>query len=181
MQTFLCFRKHMATAQALDMARLGKQRAEARQILQHLLFDGPMVGNPHAYNMWAGWEGHLAFYGMCMAHEWGMRGFRDNTMSWFKGIIDNGDQLHLTPPPWMDNLWMLRSHRSNLVRKMPHYYGELFPNTPENMPYLWPVLERGGYSLQLSKADMARIETGERVLPAEVRLLDSGRVLFDDW
>jgi hypothetical protein len=170
----------MATAAALDTARLGKQRTEALQILQHLLDDGPMVGNPHAYNMWVGWEGHLAFYGMCMAHEWMMRGYDDNTSYRFKEIIDDGDGLHLVFPPWMEDLWMLRSHRSRLVEKLPSHYGALFPNTPANMPYLWPVNEKGGYYLRLSKADMSRLETGERSLPTYAWVhQETGRIEID--
>ncbi len=180
MQTFLTRKKHMATAADLDMPRLGKQRAEAWQILQHLLYDGPMVGNIHAYNMWIGWEGHLAFYGMCMAHEWGARGFHDNTLSKFKRVVDEYPD-YLEHPLWCEDLWVLRSHRSRLVEKAPHIYGDLFPNTPVNMPYLWPVNdEKGGYYLRLSNADVHRVETGERALPAALVLLDEGRIEVDD-
>lgn len=31
------------------------------------------------------------------------------------------------------------SHRSNLIRKLPSHYGPLWPNVPDNLPYIWPV------------------------------------------
>jgi hypothetical protein len=29
--------------------------------------------------------------------------------------------------------------RSNLLRKLPEHYGILFPDVPNDLPYVWPV------------------------------------------
>jgi alpha-tubulin suppressor-like RCC1 family protein len=31
-----------------------------------------------------------------------------------------------------------RSHRSNLIRKMPEHYGPIWPDVPDDLPYYWP-------------------------------------------
>ena len=34
---------------------------------------------------------------------------------------------------------MHRSHQSSLVRKDATHYGPLFPEVPDDLPYVWPV------------------------------------------
>jgi hypothetical protein len=43
------------------------------------------------------------------------------------------------PPPWLGREDIHESHRSNLLRKDPEFYGELFPDTPADLDYVWPV------------------------------------------
>jgi hypothetical protein len=181
MQTFLTHKKHGRTAGALDMMRLGRQRDDARRILRALLHEDPEgdeYANDPAVEMWSGYERELVYYGLTVCYEWSVtRQFKDNVLSWFR---DKAIELGCPPeqltsaelaPPWVSDVWVLRSHRSNLIRKMPHHYGPLFPSTPENMPFLWPVNDDlGGYQLRVSIADMERIERGERVLPPELRM-----------
>jgi hypothetical protein len=33
----------------------------------------------------------------------------------------------------------IEAHRSNLIRKKPEYYRSLFPDTKENLFYIWPI------------------------------------------
>jgi hypothetical protein len=77
--------------------------------------------------------------------------------------------------------WVLRSHRSRLIEKMAHHYGEQFGATPVNMPYLWPKWDethRHGYRLFLSRADIDRVKNGERKLPRVLELnTETGEVV----
>lgn len=41
-------------------------------------------------------------------------------------------------PPWLTDEFCL-SHRSNLIRKDPNHYRPLWPDVPDNLPYIWPV------------------------------------------
>ena len=42
-------------------------------------------------------------------------------------------------PPWFGDKEFHRSHQSNLIRKMPEHYQKLFPDVPNNLPYVWPI------------------------------------------
>jgi hypothetical protein len=99
-------------------------------------------------------------------------------------MIEKPSEGEVEPPPWIRDKWVLRSHRSNLMRKAPHIYGDKYDGTPENMPYLWPVIDHmkpDGYYLRLSKPDMARLATGERVLPTYAWINDAtGEIQMGD-
>lgn len=41
-------------------------------------------------------------------------------------------------PGWIGNAGYHASHQSNLVRKNPEFYSNLFPNVTENLKYVWP-------------------------------------------
>jgi len=192
MQTFITFRSFSRVAAGLDMKRLGKQRTEALQILKALRHEGPIVGNPWAYEMWRGHEEALVLYGLFICHEWRIvRGLRDSTWGQFAemaseyGMLRAPDMVKedrpalVAYPAWMTENWILRSHRSRLIEKMAHHYGEQFGNTPENMPYIWPVWDetaQGGYRLCLSVADTLRVETGERMLPRQLKCDKTGEI-----
>jgi hypothetical protein len=194
MQTFITFRTFAKTAASLDMMRLGKQRVEALQILKALRSEGPTVGNPHAYEMWRGYEECLVYYGLIVTHEWRIvRGFKDDTWGQFAeyaadyGMLRTPDMVkeqspvEVVYPPWMGEDWILRSHRSRLIEKMAHHYGEQFGATPENMQYLWPKWDkehRHGYRLFLSRADLDRVLKLERELPRPLELnTETGEVV----
>jgi hypothetical protein len=42
-------------------------------------------------------------------------------------------------PPWLGDPALHRSHQSSLLRKDPDWYRPLFPDTPDDLPYVWPV------------------------------------------
>lgn len=42
-------------------------------------------------------------------------------------------------PPWLGDEDFHRSHRSSLLRKDPEHYRPLFPDDPDDLPYVWPV------------------------------------------
>lgn len=42
-------------------------------------------------------------------------------------------------PPWLGDEDFHRRHRSSLLRKDPEHYRPLFPDDPDDLPYVWPV------------------------------------------
>ena len=42
-------------------------------------------------------------------------------------------------PPWFGNEKIHASHRSNLLRKDPEFYGKYGWTEPDNLEYVWPV------------------------------------------
>ena len=42
-------------------------------------------------------------------------------------------------PTWLFDEAVQLSHRSSLLRKDPEHYGPLFPRTPADLDYVWPV------------------------------------------
>jgi hypothetical protein len=150
MQTFLPFYDFEHCAMVLDDRRLGKQRIEAKQIIQVL--DNPDAKgwrNHPAVRMWDGYIMSLCYYGMAMCTEWARRGFNDNTRDWFEArciseFANNearGVQHDSRKPPWMADARLYVSHASNLIRKDPHYYELIWPQIPNGVPYLWPSKE----------------------------------------
>ena len=153
MQTFLPFPNYFDCAKVLDAKRLGKQRVEAKQILD-ILTNHASPGrwkNHPAVLMWKDYEMALAEYGMRMCNEWRMRGFKDNLLPYFTSMnqklskkynkqymLRRGIGLLPITPWWMQQIDFHLSHQSNLVRKNPDFYRNFFPKVADNLPYLWP-------------------------------------------
>ena len=137
MQTFLPYANFAESAAVLDRQRLGKQRVETLQILRALAgFTQGWVNHP-ATRMWRGHAHALGEYGIAMCEEWRRRGYADTCeikIRYLRAIIDGEQSL----PTWLGDDAVHLSHRSNLIRKAPVFYGPLFPDTPNNLPYLWP-------------------------------------------
>jgi hypothetical protein len=146
MQTFLPYPDFEATAAVLDPRRLGKQRVEALQCLraQHV----PGYGWRHhpAAKMWRGHDEALATYGVVICRAWTALGHVDTVEG--KLVAELGpaprSQAELARagllPSWLGDETFHRSHRSALVRKDPARYRPLFPDVPDDLPYVWPVL-----------------------------------------
>jgi hypothetical protein len=137
MQTFLPYQNFRESAKALDWRRLGKQRVEAKQILLALADATYGWQNHPAVKMWRGHEWLLSVYGCEICEEWRRRGYKDAQLDWF----NSREKLHSPSniPAWLSNEQLFLSHRSNLVRKLPEHYGPLWPDVPNNLPYVWPV------------------------------------------
>lgn len=137
MQTFLPYPDFMKSARALDYRRLGKQRVEARQIID--ILEGDTKSNAWrshpAVRMWRGHEAALKEYFNCVSREWADRGYTHN-MGFYSSVQQG---ISLTMPPWIGNETFHRSHQSNLVRKFPEHYKPQFPDVPDDLPYIWPV------------------------------------------
>ena len=138
MQTFLPSEAFDESARALDRQRLGKQRIEARTILTILANDGPKKGwyfHP-AVRMWRGHEAWLASYGREICTEWRSRGYQDAQLEYFQEAMR---RFPWSPyPSWLGDERFHLSHRSNLLRKKPEHYRVLWPNDPDDLPYIWP-------------------------------------------
>jgi hypothetical protein len=119
------------TALLLDRQRLGKQRVEARQILNTLLFGGGWANHP-AVRMWRGFEAALVSYGDIIIHEWMRRGYR-NSMPLLALYLPE-----LEMPPWLGDPALHASHRSNLLRKAPEHYNRFGWTERPDLPYVWP-------------------------------------------
>lgn len=135
MQTFLPIANFTHSAAALDRQRLGKQRIEALQILKALRGESTGWVNHPATKMWRGYEAALAQYGWVMCDEWLRRGYKDSLITRFLDL--GGGKMIM--PPWFGDSQFHLSHRSNLIRKLPAHYGNLWPDVPDDLPYVWPV------------------------------------------
>lgn len=151
MQTFLPVVSFVESMEFLDNARLGKQRVETCQILE-VLTNVPILpknlqsivtferthgawSKHPAVLMWRNHEEWLKLYLACAVGEWVFRGFR-NTIT-----VPGYDTSIQGPPEWLGDDKFHSSHRSNLVRKMPHHYKKFWPNQDDSLPYFWPTKE----------------------------------------
>jgi hypothetical protein len=152
-QTFLPYSDFTRSAAVLDRARLGKQRVEALQVLRGLTVPGYGWRNHPAVRMWTGYEEALVRYGLDMCAVWvaegradtcaatlvtDFTGHRPGTSVRGQGQLAEAGEL----PPWLGEPAFHRSHQSALVRKAPEFYGPLFPDAPEDVPYVWPASDR---------------------------------------
>lgn len=137
MQTFLPYESFRKSAECLDNKRLGKQRVEAWQILNTLLGKSKGWQNHPAVLMWKGSEYLLCKYGAVCCCEWKRRGFKDSleVQFCFEAAIRRGNDTY---PSWLGNEEFHASHRSNLLRKDPNWYGKFGWVEPDNLPYYWP-------------------------------------------
>lgn len=165
----------------LDDARLSKQRQDALRILKGLMGD-PEVPHHLSQDGWVGFEYPLGVYGMSACSEWqNKRGHRDRLAFEIHEILESMPH-EMTVPPWMEDLNFHRSHRSYLIRKWPQHYAPMWPNTPENMPLLWPQLvdsDPRGYRLRLSNIEKKALLAGERELPEWLRYDKNRREVID--
>lgn len=139
MQTFLPYDDFTKSAAVLDRQRLGKQRVEGLQILRAL--SGLTKGwvNHPATKMWRGHEWSLAEYTIGMCVEWINRGYNDTCVDKIILLSDeHGSSWGKGEPVWLGVEAVHLSHQSNLIRKSPDYYGPLFPEVPDDLPYVWP-------------------------------------------
>jgi len=152
MQTFLPLPDFRLSAEVLDNRRLGKQRVEVLQILNSLdpsyVYRG-WVNHP-AVRMWCHHEHALALYGLIVCERWLELGFMDTCyekiLSRTGLIMDRNilqEKYDLREkgflPKWFGDPLFHASHRSNLLRKDPSWYGQFGWREPPDLPYFWPV------------------------------------------
>jgi hypothetical protein len=137
-QTFLPVADFAETARILDDSRLGKQRVEMYQIIRTL--DGVTKGwrNHPAVRMWRGYEPMLLLYGLTICDEWDRRGYADTVREKLRVHLRESTEP-LLAPPWLGDAALHASHRSNLLRKDPEFYGRYGWTEPPDLPYVWPV------------------------------------------
>ena len=59
-------------------------------------------------------------------------------------------------PSWLFDEAVQLSHRSSLLRKDPDHYGPLFPGTPTDLDYVWPVRSPAVIERELRKEEAAQ-------------------------
>ncbi len=128
MQTFLPYESFTKSAQVLDYRRLGKQRVEAKQILQAIENQTGWKNHP-IVKMWTPYTNALKQYANIIITEWIGRGYNNN-MEFYD--IDNVEY-----PDWLGDERFHSSHRANLLRKDFDYYSQFKWRENSESPYVW--------------------------------------------
>lgn len=140
MQTFLPYPDFAESARVLDRQRLGKQRVECLQILRTLCGVGQGWFNHPCTRMWSGHEAVLGRYGAAICDEWTRRGYKDNCAARMSELLLERMPGSLIRPKWLGNEAFHASHRSNLLRKDPEWYGQWGWKETADLPYVWPTI-----------------------------------------
>lgn len=132
MQTFLPYPDFEKSLICLDKRRLGKQRVESWQILQTISGNSSGWKNHPAIKMWARFEEALKLYYNLSLDIWASYGYKNTKLQ----PIQIGT---IVLPTWIGMEDFHASHRSNLLRKNPKWYGNFgWLETPD-LPYIWPT------------------------------------------
>lgn len=131
MQIFMPYSDLNKSVSCLDGSRLGNQCY--RECLT--LIRGGWPNHP-ASRIWANHKHALAKYALFGLEELKRRGryypvHFENFNNYLKQFPDTG------LPPIFGNEKFHASHRSNLKRKDPVYYGQFGWTEPDNLPYVW--------------------------------------------
>jgi hypothetical protein len=103
--------------------------------------------------MWAGYEEALVRYGLDVCAVWSGGGHADMCavtlvadLTCSTGIATARPQAQLGQsgelPPWLGMSAFHRRHQSALLRNDPAHYGPIFPDIPDDLPYVWPASDR---------------------------------------
>lgn len=130
MQTFLPLPSIVKSLECLDNKRLGKQRVEAKQILNALEHGGGWRNHP-AVLMWEGYEDALKYYHNACIDEWVSRGKRNTMVK-----LEHPSEFEM---PWWFGGKIHESHRANLLRKDQDYYAQFGWEEDPSLPYFWPT------------------------------------------
>lgn len=122
----------------LDNKRLGKQRVEAKQILDAITGKTKAWLNHPCTQMWIGYENYLKFYINTAIRLWKVRGFK-NTMDEY--VVDIFDLKIDEIPFWVGVDSFHTSHRLMLLKKNYKHYSRYFDaneKTIKEAQYYWP-------------------------------------------
>lgn len=181
MQTFLPYPDFKKSAQVLDRQRLGKQRVEAKQVLQAILNvdkfgmkgnTGQSFTNHPILEMWQANPEVLLTYTWHMCKEWKARGYQDSIMTWLFSVAGRLD-LPMMPYPvlierdlmpwWFRHRKLHELHRANLMMKNRGWYS----TRPAELGYQpWDIPEHlrtgFGYNWPLADGTWRMIRRAER-------------------
>ncbi len=132
-QTFLPFPDFEKSAEVLDFRRLGKQRSEALTIYRAIRNGNGWSSHP-VVDMWRGYVEALKLYHDVVISEWIDRGYRNN-MDLFNV------EEPIDYPSWLGDERLHDSHKSNLLRKDPEFYGQYDWDVSKDLDYFWPTKE----------------------------------------
>jgi len=171
--TWLTRASLLDTASDLETDLLFQTMEESIVLLTDLVYESDTREETLAHpvsKMWMGYEKSLAAYAAAISFELHTRGVAGQQHLTAKSVANALGDDEFMLPPWLGDADVLRSHRSNLARRWPEQYSELWAQTPARMPYVWPFVdEDGGYGLFVSKYDRDLLASGERVLPASIK------------
>lgn len=124
------------------MKRLGKQRVEVLQLLNSITKiknNEPYKGwsNHPCRKMWHNYSNALVVYGQTICKEWLSRGYKDTCYDKITAFFNPNEETVI--PSFVGDESFHKSHRSMLIQKKPDFYRSLFPDTPDNLEYIWPV------------------------------------------
>lgn len=133
MNTFLPYPNYYDSLNCLDPSRLGNQIYRECKTL----VNGGWKNHP-ASKMWRGYEYSLCLYALTGLVVLSYRGKHyQHHYDWF---IDKIRQFEYSdPPPWLGREDIHSSHRSNLLRKDPEWYGKFGWSEAPSEGYVWPV------------------------------------------
>lgn len=91
--------------------------------------------------MWTGFEGLFRDYQYWVTTEWVSRGFKDTCWEKFNCVWNHAYEEDETEglPWWYDDDKFHEMYQSLLIRKNPDYYRPLFPDTPDDIEFKFPV------------------------------------------
>ena len=134
-QTFLPYADFQKSAECLDYKRLGKQRVEAKQIIDLLMrkdlgedISKVAWGNHPAVKMWEGYLSALIEYHNVIIKEWIKRGYKNNMK-----LI--GCPAIVKYPSWFGRKDFHNAHKSNLLRKDREFYSKYKWKVKDNLKY----------------------------------------------
>lgn len=157
MQTFLPHSSYAECARILDNKRLNEQKVECKQIFLALTEENYGWKNHPAVLMWKGYRFSLLDYALYITYECIFRGMKDTLRPFFVEMLGLMKYKEMERPPWLTDNRLISSHRANLLRKDPIYYGKFgWTEQPANH-YFWPTHHqeyRKFINLKLSEEDM---------------------------
>jgi hypothetical protein len=140
--TFILTNSPKKCVKLLDYKRLGKQRVEAKQIIDTIENDSSGWKNHPVTKMWKDNIIGLKYYLNCCIDEWILRGY-NNTMEKYdlsEFILPDGSYDESSILPWFYfNLQIQESFKASLLRKDPSYYTCIIDCDPSYMyhGYIW--------------------------------------------
>lgn len=132
MQTFVPYACCHQSMEALDDSRLGNQVYREGMTL----IRGGWPNHP-ASKMWQGYESALAYYLWCGCQELQVRGKDYSDRPWYLELLDHDMSSQM--PPWWGDERVHSSHRANLLRKNPAWYGKFGWTEEPAEGYFWPI------------------------------------------
>jgi len=143
MQTFLPYSSFTKSLKVLDYRRLGKQRVEAKQILNVILDRTTTKGwrNHPIVRMWDGYAPSLQLYHNLCITEWINQGYNNNML--LEDITEP-----IIYPHWLGDKSFHSSHRANLLRKDYEYYSQFRWKEDSENPYAWFDTDKKQWYLQ---------------------------------
>jgi hypothetical protein len=170
MQTFLPYSSFKLSALMLDRQRLGKQRVEAKQVLQSMLDldrfgdpgnTGQAFTNHPIHEQWRDYAPALLSYTRYICEEWVERGYQDNVIPWLDKaaqvrelpMLYQGDLREMGLLPWWLGEGKLHIlHRANLLAKNFDWYSQR-PEQCGLQPWVIPLVYRSGFGYSWPRQD----------------------------